>query len=171
MLTLGGDTDASARFRGGVTAVARAVVLCTMGPTGQSRVIGYVIITLAVRWTLLWNGLTSCVGQRLRLLELCFIGDGPGDRLVLYQAEVVLLGRPAGVACSWTRGGLGSGRRTAILDDEVGAEFVTTHVVHWRQIVLNTSLSCCSTSFTRHVLMHDVGEVDPLVTVPIAVLR
>ena len=103
------------------------------------------------------------------MLELCFVTDGPGDWLGLHQAEVVLLRRPASVGCSWTRCGLGSGCRTAVLDDEVGAEFVTTHAVHRRQVALR-ALSR-STSLTRHVLVHDVGEVDPLVTVPVAVLR
>ena len=43
------------------------------------------------------------------------------------------------------------------------------HTIHWGQVVLILNGSCCTAFW--HVLVHYVGEIDPLITVSIAVLR
>ena len=102
--------------------------------------------------------LASGVSQRFRVLELSFVGQRASDGLSLHEAEIVLL------RC--VLGAVSSGRgcsRASVLDDEVRGQLVTSHASH-RGHLLSFG------SRLARVLMHDVGKIDPLVSVTIPIL-
>ena len=163
LLALAGDADARARLRGRVVA---AGVVRAVGVVAPQSGVRHVDSPLRVRGALLGHRLAASVRQRLRLLKLGLVGDAASDRLRLDQAqETTLLG---GAVCVADGAGLRSRCRVPILHDEVGGEFVTAHAAHWRQL----SAGLVGAAWpTGDVLVHDVGEVDPLVPVPVPVLR
>ena len=154
-----------------------SVVVATVCQSG----VGDVDVALAVRGALLRHRLASCVCQGLGLLEFRLrVALLPTccthRRLCLHQTKIVLLRRSRGTRrVRIDRCSLRCGRCTSILDDKVGAELVATHVVHGGQLAARVLGPRDATTRRARACVawsvHDVGEVHPLVTISVSVLR
>ena len=146
LLALGRYSDASWGLRGRV--------VCDLY-TGRVN-IGWICdclvarsCSLWVRWSLLRNTLASSVYQGFCLLEFSLISDSPSNMLRLNQVQIILrLSLLNSSSC----------RTITILYDEVWWKFVLHHTANWCELIAR-----CSVSRAAGCLLHNVGEVYPLI--------
>jgi len=113
--------------------------------------------SLWVRWSLLRNTLASSVREGFGLLEFSLISDSPSNMLRLDQVQVIL--RLSLLNSS-------SRRTVTILYNEVWGKFVLRHSANGCELIARYSVGRAA-----GCLLHNVGEVYPLIPPTVSVLR